>query len=200
MGSSQKSVVTRERRWLGAEWNGRAARAARRLQEACGSGHRCARHGRLHPGKPSTIPCTPELVPSVGPSGTAWEGRGGLINPQTGRQILAKCLLRSRHYHESYVHCATIPLTSNHNDGPDRAHAKTRGPKPSGTRRTGTARDRGFSTCTHPVCARANTRNHARGRPSRPLRPLPSSPAWPGCSGSSRGRPPALLSPTPAGT
>ena len=46
------------------------------LQEACGSGRRCS--PRPPPGKPSTIPCTPELVPSVGPSGTAWEGRGGL--------------------------------------------------------------------------------------------------------------------------
>ena len=45
------------------------------LQEACGSGHRCS--PRPPPGKPSTIPCTPELVPSVGPSGTAWGSRGG---------------------------------------------------------------------------------------------------------------------------
>ena len=46
------------------------------LREACGSGRRCSPRPPL--GKPSTIPCTPELIPSVGPSGTAWEGRGGL--------------------------------------------------------------------------------------------------------------------------
>ena len=76
VGTSRRAVVTRERRWLVEEWNGPYGAHGESLQEACGSGHRCS--PRPPPGKPSTIPCTPELVPSVGPSGTAWEGRGGL--------------------------------------------------------------------------------------------------------------------------
>ena len=76
VGTSRRAVVTRERRWLVAEWNGPYGAHGESLQEACGSGHRCS--PRPPPGKPSTIRCTPELLPSVGPSGTAWEGRGGL--------------------------------------------------------------------------------------------------------------------------
>ena len=43
------------------------------LQEACGSGRRCS--PRPPPVKPSTIPCSPDLVPSVGPSGATWGSR-----------------------------------------------------------------------------------------------------------------------------
>ena len=75
-GSSDRAVVTRERRWLVAGWNDPYGACRESLQEACGSGRRCS--PRPPPGKPSTIPCTPELVPSVGPSGTAWQGRGSL--------------------------------------------------------------------------------------------------------------------------
>ena len=75
-GSSDRAVVTRERRWLVAGWNDPYGACRESLQEACGSGRRCL--PRPPPGKPSTIPYTPELVPSAGPSGTAWEGRGGL--------------------------------------------------------------------------------------------------------------------------
>jgi hypothetical protein len=56
------------------------------------------------------------------------------------------------------------------------------------------------SACVHVPYARVQTREHMCGRLSRPMRPLPSSPAWPDCSHSSRGRPPARLSPTPAST
>ena len=59
--------------------------------------------------------------------------------------------LRARRYHGRHERSAGVPLTPNHKDGPDRAHAKTRGPNPSGTRHTGTARNRGFSTCARPV-------------------------------------------------
>ena len=76
VGTSRRAVVARERRWLVEEWNGPCGAHGESLQEACGNGHRCS--PRPPPGKPSTIPCTPELVPSVGPSGTAWKGRGGL--------------------------------------------------------------------------------------------------------------------------
>ena len=76
VGTSRRAVVTRERRWLVAEWNGPYGALGESLQEACGSGHRCS--PRPPPGKPSTIPCTPDLVPSVGPPGAALGGRGGL--------------------------------------------------------------------------------------------------------------------------
>ena len=56
------------------------------------------------------------------------------------------------------------------------------------------------SACVHVPYARVQTREHMCGRLSRPLRPLSSSPAWLGCSSSSRGRPPALLSITSAST
>ena len=72
-GSSDRAVVTRERRWLVEEWNGRAGACRERLQEACGSGHRCS--PRPPPSKPSTIRCSPDLVPSMGPSGAAWGSR-----------------------------------------------------------------------------------------------------------------------------
>ena len=73
VGSSQKSVVTRERRWLGAEWNGRGRRMPREAPGGVGSGRRCS--PRPPPGKPSTIRCTMDLVLSVGPSGAAWGSR-----------------------------------------------------------------------------------------------------------------------------
>ena len=78
VGSSVRAVVMRERLWLVAEWNGPYGAHGESLQEACGSGRRCS--PRPPPGKPSTIRCTPELVPSVGPSGTAWGSRGGFIS------------------------------------------------------------------------------------------------------------------------
>ena len=75
VGSSVRAVVTRERRWLVAEWNGRTARTARASARRAGAAAG-ARHGRLAPpGKPSTIRCSPDLVPSVGPSGAAWGSR-----------------------------------------------------------------------------------------------------------------------------
>ena len=48
--------------------------------------------------------------------------------------------------------------------------------------------------------ARVQTTVHACSRQARPLERLPCSPAWPGWSGSSRGRPPALGRLTPAST
>ena len=48
--------------------------------------------------------------------------------------------------------------------------------------------------------ARVRTRVHACSGQARPLGRLPCSPAWPGWSGSSRGRPPALGRLTPAST
>ena len=74
--SSDRAVVTRERRWLVAEWNGPYGAHGESLSEACGSGRRCS--PRPPPGTPSTIPCSPDLVRSVGPSGAALGGRGGL--------------------------------------------------------------------------------------------------------------------------
>ena len=46
VGSSRKAVVPRERRWLVAEWNGRAARAARGSRRRAGAAAG-DRHGRL---------------------------------------------------------------------------------------------------------------------------------------------------------
>ena len=43
------------------------------LQEACGSGRRCS--SRPPPVKPSTIPCSPDLVPFVGSSEATWGSR-----------------------------------------------------------------------------------------------------------------------------
>ena len=73
VGSSVRAVVMRERLWLVAEWNGPYGAHGESLQEACGSGRRCS--PRPPPGKPSTIRCSPDLVPSVGPSGAAWRSR-----------------------------------------------------------------------------------------------------------------------------
>ena len=73
VGSSVRAVVMRERLWLVAEWNGPYGAHSESLQEACGSGRRCS--PRPPPGKPSTIRCSPDLVPSVGPSGAAWGSR-----------------------------------------------------------------------------------------------------------------------------
>ena len=73
VGSSVRAVVMRERLWLVAEWNGPYGAHGESLQEACGSGRRCS--PRPPPGKPSTIRCSPDLVPSVGPSGAAWGSR-----------------------------------------------------------------------------------------------------------------------------
>ena len=67
VGSSVRAVVMRERLWLVAEWNGPYGAHGESLQEACGSGRRCSPRPPL--GKPSTIRCRPDLVPSVGPSG-----------------------------------------------------------------------------------------------------------------------------------
>ena len=54
--SSQKAVVPRERRWLVAEWNGRAARAARGSRRRAGAAAG-ARHGRLQASQaPSSVP------------------------------------------------------------------------------------------------------------------------------------------------
>jgi hypothetical protein len=113
--------------------------------------------------------------------------------------IFTQNALRARRYRGPHEHFAGMPLTPNHKHSLDSAHAKTRGPNPSGTRHTSTARDRGLSTCARPVWPRVPTSEHACGRLSRPLRPLPSIPAWPGWPNSTTGRPPALLSPTPAG-
>ena len=73
VGSSVRAVVMRERLWLVAEWNGPYGAHGESLQEACGSGRRCS--PRPPPGKPSPIRCSPDLVPSVGPSGAAWGSR-----------------------------------------------------------------------------------------------------------------------------
>ena len=51
------------------------------LREACGSGRRCS--PRSPPVKPSTIPCSPDLVPSVGPSGATWGSRLRLCKSAT---------------------------------------------------------------------------------------------------------------------
>ena len=54
--SSRKAVVPRERRWLVAEWNGRAARAARGSRRRAGAAAG-ARHGRLQASQaPSGVP------------------------------------------------------------------------------------------------------------------------------------------------
>ena len=54
--SSQKAVVPRERRWLVAEWNGRAARTARGSRRRAGAAAG-ARHGRLRASQaPSRVP------------------------------------------------------------------------------------------------------------------------------------------------
>ena len=76
VGTSRRAVVARERRWLVEEWSGPYGAHGESLQEACGSGRRCS--PRPPPGKPSTIPCSPDLVRSVGPPGAALGGRGGL--------------------------------------------------------------------------------------------------------------------------
>ena len=56
VGSSRKAVVPRERRWLVAEWNGRAARAARGSRRRAGAAAG-ARHGRLQASQaPSRVP------------------------------------------------------------------------------------------------------------------------------------------------
>ena len=73
VGSSVRAVVTRERRWLVPESNGRTPAHGESLREACGSGRRCP--ARPPPGKPSTIECIPDLLLSVGPSGAAWGSR-----------------------------------------------------------------------------------------------------------------------------
>ena len=122
----------------------------------------------------------------------------GTLTPKRA-SIFTQNALRARRYRGPHEHFAGMPLTPNHKHSLDSAHAKTRGPNPSGTRHTSTARDRGLSTCARPVWPRVPTSEHACGRLSRPLRPLPSIPAWPGWPNSTTGRPPALLSPTPAG-
>ena len=75
VGSSVRAVATRERRWLVAEWNGRTARTARASARRAGAAAG-ARHGRLRASQaPSSEQCSPDLVPSVGPSGVAWGSR-----------------------------------------------------------------------------------------------------------------------------
>ena len=54
--------------------------------------------------------------------------------------------------------------------------------------------------CTPVPYAHVQTRVHVCGRQTRPLEQLPFSPTWPGCPVSSRRRPPALVSLTPAST
>ena len=55
-GSSDRAVVTRERRWLVAEWNGRTARTARASMRRAGAATG-ARHGRLRASQaPSRVP------------------------------------------------------------------------------------------------------------------------------------------------
>ena len=107
---------------------------------------------------------------------------------------------RTRRQYAPHEQSASMPLTAKHRHGLDSAHAKTRGPKPPGTRRTDAARNMCFGTCVRPVCACVRTRVHACSGQARPLGRLPCSPAWPGWSGSSRGRPPALGRLTPAST
>ena len=77
VGSSVKAVVTRERRWLVEEWNGPyGAHGESSLQGACGSGRRCS--PRPPPGKPSTIPCSPDLDRAWGHQGPLWGAASGL--------------------------------------------------------------------------------------------------------------------------
>ena len=73
VGTSRRAVVTRERRWLVAEWNGPYGAHSESLQEACGSGHRCS--PRPPPGKPSTIPCEYPGASTV--RGAIWDRLGG---------------------------------------------------------------------------------------------------------------------------
>ena len=55
VGSSVRAVVTRERRWLVAEWNGRTARTARASARRAGAAAG-ARHGRLRASQaPSSV-------------------------------------------------------------------------------------------------------------------------------------------------
>ena len=73
------------------------------LREACGSGRRCS--PRPDPGEPSTIRCSPDLVPSVGPSGAAWGSRSGLRVRAT-----ADLNYHAYRYHLYLASCVSVVL------------------------------------------------------------------------------------------